>query len=285
MLQLKGVNPDQETTVMYFGQRRQAAIHFAAHSGSVDVVGLLLKHTREWGEDWSPLHAAATREDKSREMVLRALLQSGRFDANTIASVMTGDHVDTDVASYLLPWLRHSYNERTTDHNAVLRAVFALTGSLEPGISLLEKVLADPKTDVNQEIPNSRGQTALHIAVQRGSAEAARMLLTRPDLCVNSRESVWQSTPLHTAMLSYMPNEDVLRALLEDDRTDLEARNGQGETPVDLARNGGWASVMGAMFSAPFSFGGNLESTAGLIEAAIERRNAAASLKEEKKPN
>lgn len=84
---------------------------------------------------------------------------------------------------------------------------------------------------------NSVGQTALHVAVLWGNADAADLLISR-GANVNKPNELTRGTPLHILCSSSKELGGRLRCagLLLDAGADVHKTDGQGESPLDIAR-------------------------------------------------
>jgi hypothetical protein len=99
-------------------------------------------------------------------------------------------------------------------------------------IAEVNRLLTAPYIDVNARTNFNPGWTALHWAVCWGHTAVVRALLADPRTDVNARDtSGW--TALHAA--TSCNHAAVVGLLLADLRTDVNARNNDGKTALDLA--------------------------------------------------
>jgi hypothetical protein len=94
--------------------------------------------------------------------------------------------------------------------------------------------LATPSPDLNAR--DELGQTALHIAADRGHDDVVDLLLADPDTAVNARDSLGRS-PL--VLASLMGHESTVARLLADPRADVNLTDRDGLTPLH------WSALLG----------------------------------------
>jgi len=68
-----------------------------------------------------------------------------------------------------------------------------------------------------------------------------RRLLTHPNMSSPNSKAVWGETPLMGAVAR--GQMEVVKALLEVEAIDVDTVDGQGRTPVQVARDGGHGEV------------------------------------------
>lgn len=90
--------------------------------------------------------------------------------------------------------------------------------------------LTDPRTLVNMQ--DSRGNTALHYAAQKGHTEIVQLLLTKKQAIDINSQNEDGNTPLHLASLSGY--REVIKVLLSCDTIDRERKNKKGYTAAQL---------------------------------------------------
>lgn len=88
----------------------------------------------------------------------------------------------------------------------------------------------DPNIDVNELID---GQTILHHACHHGQWELIEVILDRPNVNVNIRDSCNSRTPLHIAAIKGI--QKPLKQLLDTAEIDLRAKDADGYLPVHYA--------------------------------------------------
>lgn len=129
---------------------------------------------------------------------------------------------------------RINRNAQTLEGNTPLHTA-ANIGDVEVARLLLD----DPHTNPNAMA--NGGRTPLHFAANRGGAEVAQLLLANPRINVNALASA--ERPIHTALRFGRRNVALL--LARDPRTDLLARNGTRQTPLELVgQDGNLAEVI-----------------------------------------
>lgn len=88
----------------------------------------------------------------------------------------------------------------------------------------------DPKIDVNELID---GQPILHDACHHDQWELLNIILERPNVDVNIRDTTDSRTPLHVAAIR--GNPDSMKRLLDMDGIDMKARDAEGYIPLHYA--------------------------------------------------
>jgi hypothetical protein len=83
------------------------------------------------------------------------------------------------------------------------------------------------------------GGTALHYAVYRNEKKVAELFLATSKLLVNAKDDLGD-TALHYAIFNGNSRSTDMVKLLLANGADVNARNGKGDTPLDIARRGGW---------------------------------------------
>lgn len=129
--------------------------------------------------------------------------------------------------------LKRGFDPNTRDPNGQTGLILALRGQ---SLKAADALLQAPDLDVN--VANVAGETALMMAVLRGNIEQARRLLAR-GAKVNVEEPGW--SPLHYAASGQ--GTELLRLLL-DSGAAIDAESPNGSTPLMMAsRYGSEASV------------------------------------------
>jgi hypothetical protein len=98
---------------------------------------------------------------------------------------------------------------------------------------IVQALLAVPGIDVNSRDDN--GNTALFWAVGRGRRETIQALLERQDTNVNARDNAGNSIVMRAVRRGPAAPIDVLTDILADPRIDVNAANGEGDTPLIIA--------------------------------------------------
>lgn len=112
----------------------------------------------------------------------------------------------------------------------------ALMAAVEDGTEeLVRYFLALGRIPINER--GSSGLTPFHYAVGSGDTGKVLALLERPDIDVNARSTGVhnRTTALHWTIGIKHPNLDILRALLDDPRIDVNCRDGADVAPLALA--------------------------------------------------
>lgn len=89
-------------------------------------------------------------------------------------------------------------------------------------------MLLDKGADVN--IADIRGSTPLHRASSKGNLPIVKLLLDRNDIKVNFKDA-YGCTPLH---LACEDDRDQVAVLLVENGADLEVKNRDNQTPLEL---------------------------------------------------
>ena len=98
--------------------------------------------------------------------------------------------------------------------------------------SVVNVLLQQPSLDINRIASN--GNTAIHWSCSCGNMTGLRMLLGDPRLTSVNAGSKGGFTPLMVAVLK--DKAEFVRELMRVEGVDLEARDGEGRSPEDLAR-------------------------------------------------
>jgi len=107
--------------------------------------------------------------------------------------------------------------------------------------ALVTRLLAIDETD--PDVPQFRGRTALHVAINFRHPGIARELLAHPKTSPNATSAFLQ-TPLHRATMPMMLNVEMLSVLLEDDRVNPNLPDKDGNAPLHhVARDIGWHEI------------------------------------------
>ncbi|KAF8034605.1 hypothetical protein BT93_C0802 [Corymbia citriodora subsp. variegata] len=182
----------------------------------------------------SPVLAALGRTELLREIIDRfPKLLHGRDENggtplhNAVAS--GGSHRAVEILLEKCPYLALQ-----TDKNGSYPIHIACEGRFWSPV--WEPLLKDTWPDL-AEIKNKKGQNILHVAAKAGNDTGVYLILkecgkTNTKKLVNSRD-VDGNTPLHLA--SIHNHCDVMRYLTRDKRIDLELRNNDGLTALDVA--------------------------------------------------
>jgi hypothetical protein len=112
--------------------------------------------------------------------------------------------------------------------------------------------------DINIHLRNNLGHTAFDIAVLEGSAEVVKVMLKQHDIQVNAPMRImrWDETALIAAVRNR--HVDVVKTLLADDRVDRDAKDVTELTALDIARrldHGPLISLLDGQGSVDFSIG------------------------------
>ena len=113
---------------------------------------------------------------------------------------------------------------------------------MDDNVAAVEKLVKDPKVDVDGTYSAAHGGTALHIAIEFNKPNKILMaLLTMPSKKVNvDAKDADGDTPLHKAAGS--KNTEAVKALVKY-RANTLAKNNNGETPQDVAKKHGFLNL------------------------------------------
>jgi len=187
----------------------------AIWKGEVSIVKMFLAHPRtdvhvRATRSRSPFHIAMENGRKTRKSILDHLLADGRLDPNLV-----------DI-----------------DGNTALHLSFGRPPQL--GRNLLLK-----NDRVHRSIPNAKGNTPLHDAVERRNRRAVNYMLRYcPGLRVNSGH-LKHGTPLHVA--ASRGDRCIVRALLGKPSVNINSQDCLGETPLHRAAKLGRKAVVGLL--------------------------------------
>ena len=113
-------------------------------------------------------------------------------------------------------------------------------------VTVVRRLLGEPAIDVNAAA--DRGQTALHIAAERGSEAAAEVLVAQPELNINARDNRgW--TPLIWA--TFGNRLELLRALLARRDVRVNAVDNDRQTAMHWAVQANHPEALRELLSRP----------------------------------
>ena len=115
------------------------------------------------------------------------------------------------------------------------------TALLQSDRDLFERLLA---AGANPNIPNRRGETPLHIAVQRNYALIEKLLNSGADACAYN---AWRETPLLQAVQEN--NESAVDKLLTI-RPSIDEKNKWGDTPLHIATQNNYLTIIKKLLNA-----------------------------------
>ncbi|KAF4456044.1 Ankyrin repeat domain-containing protein 50 [Fusarium austroafricanum] len=180
-------------------------LHYAAKHGHLAIVELLVRSTAidinaKDKEGYTPLWLAAKEKNV---VVMEALLQATEIDVNC----------KSKNGLSILAWLGYFPSEQTTRPEA--QAAILLLG--------------DERVDVNST--DSGGRSPLHHAAGRGNLLGVELLLNK-EVDVDARDEAGRTPLVHAALKGYA---DIVRTLIATVKVDVNWRDANGQTLLDLA--------------------------------------------------
>ena len=244
--------------------KQRTALHMAADLGYDDIVDALIKRpdvniNPRYEDGNTPLHIAV---DNRRTESARLLIDAGADinisnNSQWTALHMAADLGDDDIVDALIKRPDVNINSRDGDGNTPLHSA-AWSGREQSA-----RLLIDAGADIN--ISNHKQRTALHLAASNGHSSIVGELIKVPHLNLNVRNENGQ-TPLHVAVINGMvasarllidagadiniPDkyqqtalhmaadlgyDDIVDALIKRPDVNLNVRNEDGNTPLDVA--------------------------------------------------
>lgn len=180
------------------GQEGWSPIFYAAKFGSVHVIRTLLGsgadlHTRD-NYGWTPICIAVDYERD--ENILQALVEGGASVTDTTADTEKGLlHLAVCRAPHVTRFFLQLKEELDLNQRDFEGCTPLLSAKGEGDIDTLT-LLVNAGVDIN--LVDSRGETALHCAIEFETAPFRELLISQPEIEVNC-VSVYLGSPLHSA--------------------------------------------------------------------------------------
>lgn len=216
--------------------------HIEAASLLVEAPGIDINRLSPKG--FAPLHIAS--RNGWTDLVKGLLgVKDIEVNASTLRERMTALHAASrkghaDVIRELLGVPGIDVNQYDVNGTTPLLAA-ARKGHIEA----IELLLSAEGIDVNDR--NNAGESALQAAAEGGHVEAVRLLLQAKELQINDTGGTFAFAALHAA--SRKGRSEVVEALLEHPKIDVNLRDDDGRTPLILAAERGRVAVVEALLA------------------------------------
>ena len=225
---------------------QQTALHMAACNGYNDIVDALIKrpdmnlNVRNENGD-TPLNVAA---DNGRAASARLLIDAGA-DINIpdkyqqTALHMAACNGYNDIVDALIKRPDMNLNVRNENGDTPLNV------AADNGRAASARLLIDAGADIN--IPDKYQQTALHMAACNGYNDIVDALIKRPDVNLNVRNEN-DNTPLHLAVYN---GRAASARLLIDAGANINIPDNKQQTALHMAACNGYNDIVDALIKRP----------------------------------
>lgn len=102
----------------------------------------------------------------------------------------------------------------------------------KPYIEAIARHLLACQDRIRVNLPSKDGETPLALACRFGAFEIVRMLLSCPNININTRDTLFQRTPLHEAVT--VRCVESIKLLVQDPKCDINVQDKEGRTPLHL---------------------------------------------------
>jgi ankyrin repeat protein len=106
-------------------------------------------------------------------------------------------------------------------------------------INLVQRLLKNPKTDVNAE--NNKGQTALLWAIRRMDFNILKLLLENPNIDVNAKNKKGKPALIHSILSR---NDTIVEMMLNHPNINVNIQDDNGQTALIMASKEGYNTIV-----------------------------------------
>ena len=210
-------------------EAKDSAVTLATQKRQIDVVKALLNHSQvninqTNGQKDTALHLATRNQDQEMVKLLiekRISLNEKNGQGKTALDMAYQPYPKNDFSLLKLLILSGAQID-----DLLLKAIE------NNQVELIEFLLTDAKQLVNPYISNSKGQTALLLAIQKNQLKTVSLLLGQLGMNMNQVDAYGNTALHHAAMLG---KNDIIKLLMKQ-HASIKDKNKEKKTPVQLAR-------------------------------------------------